>query len=52
MKVKIRDLTIQQWTKVCAKSLCITCQLHDFCILGSNDGLDKEINVPDNEEKQ
>lgn len=47
MKVKIRDLTIQQWRKVCDKSFCTTCQLHDFCILESNDGLDKEINVPD-----
>ena len=47
MKVKIRDLTIKQWRKVCDKSFCTTCQLHDFCILESNDSLDKEINVPD-----
>lgn len=52
MKVKIRDLTLQQWKRVCAKSFCTTCQLRDFCILESRYGLDKEIDVPDEEEKK
>ena len=48
MRVKFRDMTLQEWRKVCDKSFCNTCQLRDFCAVDSYGyDFDKEIDVPD-----